>query len=221
MEAAWVAGMRYFDTAPLYGFGLSEARIGRVLAGRRRDDFVISTKVGRLLDPCPPGEADGGIYADAPPLKIRYDYSYDGIMRSYGESLKRLGLGRVDILFVHDVDARTHGGEAGSRARIAELDGGRRLAGAGRAARGRRRGGHRAGVNEWRPCARLLEVGDPDLFLLAGRYTLLEQEPLANPVSDLRARGVGVVNGGPFNSGVLAGGDHYDYGAVPRPSSIK
>ncbi len=216
VEAAWVAGMRYFDTAPLYGFGLSEARIGRVLAGRRRDDFVISTKVGRLLDPCPPGETDGGIYADVPPLKIRYDYSYDGVMRSYAESLRRLGFDRVDILFVHDVDARNHGGLAGSEARIAELmdTGGWRALDELRAAGDVAAIG--AGVNEWQPCARLLEVCDPDLFLLAGRYTLLEQEPLLTLFPICQRRGVGVVNGGPFNSGVLVGGDHYDYGAVPR-----
>lgn len=216
VEAAWRTGMRYFDTAPLYGLGLSEARIGAVLKGRRRSDYVLSTKVGRLLDPCEPGEQDGGgIYVDIPPLKIRYDYSYAGVMRSYEESLKRLGLGRVDIVFVHDVDGRNHGGVEGSERRIRELmdEGGWRALDELRSAGDISAIG--AGVNEWEPCAKLLKLCDPDLFLLAGRYTLLEQEPLTALFPDCQERGVGIVNGGPLNSGVLAGGAHYDYAAVP------
>ena len=217
VEAAWNVGMRYFDTAPLYGLGLSEARIGAVLKGRRRGDYLLSTKVGRLLDPCAPGERDdGGIYVDVPRLKIRYDYSYAGVMRSYEESLKRLGLGRVDIVFVHDVDSRNHGGLEGSEARIREL----MDTGGWRALDELRSSGDiaaiGAGVNEWEPCARLLAVSDPDLFLLAGRYTLLEQAPLTTLFPECQRRGVGIVNGGPLNSGVLAGGAHYDYAAVPR-----
>ncbi|HZZ34928.1 MAG TPA: aldo/keto reductase [Caulobacteraceae bacterium] len=215
VEAAWAAGMRYFDTAPLYGLGLSEARMGAVLGSRRRGEYLISTKVGRLLDPCPADEADGGIYVNVPALKITYDYSYDGVMRSYEESLKRLGLSRVDILYVHDVDARNQGGVAGSEARIRELinTGGWRALDQLRAAGDVAAIG--AGVNEWEPCVKLLDACDPDLFLLAGRYTLLEQEPLNTLFPRCGQRGVGIVNGGPFNSGVLVGGDHYDYAAVP------
>jgi D-threo-aldose 1-dehydrogenase len=215
LEAAWNAGIRYFDTAPLYGHGLSEMRLGRLLRDKPRRDFLLSTKVGRLLEPCRPEEADSGIYKATPPFRIRYDYSYDGVMRSYEASLVRLGVDRIDILFVHDVDARTHGGRTQSEARIRELvdDGG------WRALDDLRRSGAiaaiGAGVNEWEPCARLLALADPDLFLLAGRYTLLEQEPLDTLFPQCVARGVGIVVGGPFNSGVLAGQASYDYGTVP------
>ena len=160
--------MRYFDTAPLYGHGLSEARMGAVLRGCRRGDYVLSTKVGRLLDPCPPGEQDGGLFVDIPPMSIRYDYSYDGVMRSHEESLKRIGVDRVDILFVHDIDSRNHGSVEACETRIRELidQGGWRALDELRAAGDVSAIG--AGVNEWEPCAKLLKVSDPDLFLLAG-----------------------------------------------------
>jgi len=218
-RAAWDAQLRYFDTAPLYGHGLSEARIGRVLAGKPRDDCLISTKVGRLLEPCAPGEEGAGIYKGVPPLRGRYDYSYDGVMRSFEASLHRLGLERVDILYVHDIDARNHGGREACEARLRELidDGGWRALDALRASGAVAAIG--AGVNEWEPCARLLELADPDLFLLAGRYTLLEQAPLDGFFPDCARRGVGIVNGGPFNSGILArgpdGDGSYDYGRAP------
>jgi D-threo-aldose 1-dehydrogenase len=212
LDAAWDAGIRYFDTAPLYGHGLSEKRIGRALAGR--GDYALSTKAGRLLEPCAPGEEGAGIFLNVPHVKVRYDYSYDAVMRSYEESLKRLGLERIDILFVHDVDGFTHGGREQSEARIRELidTGGWRAlselrAGGAIAAIG-------AGVNEWEPCARLLELVDPDVFLLAGRYTLLDQRSIAF-MDNCARKGVGVVVGGPFNSGVLAGKASYNYGSVP------
>src|SRR5436190_16614837 len=104
VTAAWDAGMRFFDTAPLYGHGLSELRLGRVLQGKPRGEYLLSTKVGRYLVPCAPGEEDAGIFLDVPPFRRVYDYSYDGVMRSFEQSLQRLGLDRVDILFVHDVD---------------------------------------------------------------------------------------------------------------------
>ncbi len=117
------AGLRYYDTAPLYGLGLSEDRVGRMLRQHPRDSYLLSTKVGRLLEPLAPGETfDAGIYVDLPPMKFVYDYSYDAVMRSFESSLKRLGLDRVDILLVHDVDGPNHGGRAGSEARIQELD---------------------------------------------------------------------------------------------------
>jgi D-threo-aldose 1-dehydrogenase len=212
---SWDAGLRYFDTAPLYGLGLSENRVGRVLRQKNRSDFLISTKVGRLLEPCAPGQSNAGIFVDTPQLRFVYDYSYDGVMRSFEESLKRLGLDRVDILFVHDVDGPNHGGREGSEARIQELItmGGWRaldeLRGSGAVA------AIGAGVNEWQPCARLLELADPDLFLLAGRYTLLEQEPLDTLFPQCAKRGVGIVIGGPYNSGVLAGKTTFNYGNIP------
>jgi D-threo-aldose 1-dehydrogenase len=216
VQAAWDAGLRYFDTAPLYGHGLSEMRLGRVLAGKPREDFVISTKVGRLLEPCAPGEEGAGIYKSVPPVRGVFDYSYDGVMRSFEASLARLGLDRVDILFVHDVDARNHGGWDACEARLTELidRGGWRALDELRADGAVKAIG--AGVNEWEPCARLLELADPDLFLLAGRYTLLEQDPLDGLFPECQRRGVGVVNGGPYNSGVLARkGGHFDYAAAP------
>jgi D-threo-aldose 1-dehydrogenase len=212
LAAAWKSGIRYFDTAPLYGHGLSERRIGRALGDRA--DFVLSTKVGRLLEPCPPGEEGAGIFLNVPHVKVRYDYSYDAVMRSYEESKKRLALDRIDILFVHDVDGFTHGGREQSEARIRELidKGGWRALSELRSSGAVAAIG--AGVNEWEPCARLLELADPDVFLLAGRYTLLDQCSVGFMESCAK-KGVGVVIGGPFNSGVLAGKAFYNYGTVP------
>lgn len=215
LATAWDAGIRYFDTAPLYGLGLSEMRVGRLLTKRRRRDFTIGTKVGRLLLPCAKEEVNGLFFVETPQVRFVYDYSYDGIMRSYEESLKRLGLDRVDILYVHDVCALVHGGREASEARIRELID----TGGWRALTELRANGDvlaiGAGVNEWEPCARLLELVDPDLFLLAGRYTLLEQAPLDTLFPECERRGVGIVIGGPYNSGILAGGTTWNYAAAP------
>lgn len=219
VHAAWDAGLRYFDTAPLYGHGLSELRIGRVLRDKPRSDFLISTKVGRYLEPCQPGETEGGIFQNVPPFRRVYDYSYDGVMRAFEQSLARLGLDRVDILFVHDTDARNHGGWARCEARLTELmdAGGWRALDALRASGAVDAIG--MGVNEWEPCDWLLKRADPDLFLLAGRYTLLEQAPLDGFLPDCQRRGVGIILGGPYNSGILARGPHagvsFDYAAAP------
>jgi D-threo-aldose 1-dehydrogenase len=215
LEAAWESGLRYFDTAPLYGLGLSEMRVGRLLRGHSRARYTLSTKVGRLLEPCEPGEVNGGFFVQTPQVRFVYDYSYDGVMRSFDSSLKRLGVDRVDVLFVHDVDAFCHGGRAGSEARIQELI----SRGGWRALEELRANGTvaaiGAGVNEWEPCARLLELADPDLFLLAGRYTLLEQAPIDTLFPECARRGVGIVLGGPLNSGILAGKTTYNYAAAP------
>jgi len=220
VRAAWSLGLRYFDTAPLYGHGLAECRVGDALRGRPRGDYLLSTKVGRLLEPCPAGEEDSGIFQGVPHARIVYDYSYDGVMRSYGASLRRLGLERIDILLVHDIDAATHGSEERSQAHLRALveDGG------WRALDDLRRTGAvdaiGAGLNEWELCERLLDWLDPDLFLLAGRYTLLEQTALESFLPACSAHGVGVVVGGPFNSGVLAtgpiAGAMYNYAPAPR-----
>ena len=219
VNAAWDAGLRYFDTAPLYGFGLSEQRVGRNLTHRPRQEFTLSTKVGRLLEPVPPEEADGIIFEDIPPFKFVYDYSYDGVMRSIEESRKRSGIERFEILYVHDIDSFNHGGrdqaEAAARTLIDK--------GGWRALDELRNAGIvdaiGVGVNEWEPCALMLEFADPDIFLLAGRYTLLEQEPLVTLFPQCEARGVGIVIGGPYNSGLLAGGDTYNYGEIPTDIS--
>lgn len=215
LEAAWTAGVRYYDTAPFYGLGLSEMRVGRMLSVQPRDEFLISTKVGRVLDPCEPGEENGILFVDTPQVRFRYDYSHDGVMRSYEESLGRLGLDRVDILYVHDVDALVHGSTEAAEACVRQLmdEGGwralERLRDAGDVS------AIGVGVNQWEACVRMLEVADPDLFLLAGRYTLLEQEPLDTLFPQCEARGVGIVVGGPYNSGILAGGTTYNYADTP------
>jgi D-threo-aldose 1-dehydrogenase len=215
VDAAWSSGMRYYDTAPLYGFGLSEQRVGRGLASRPRADFLLSTKVGRLFEPCEQSEVNSGFFIGVPNYRFHYDYSYSGVLRSFEESLKRIGTDSIDILFVHDVDGLNHLGRAGSEARIQELID---LGGWRALAELRDQGvvgAIGAGVNEWEPCARLLELVDPDLFLLAGRYTLLEQAPIDTLFPQCLRRGVGIVIGGPFNSGVLAGRDTFNYGAIP------
>jgi D-threo-aldose 1-dehydrogenase len=207
--------MRYFDTAPLYGLGLSEMRVGRLLAKRPRKDFIVSTKVGRVLNPCEKDQVNGLFFVETPQVRFEYDYSYDGVMRSYQESLKRLGLDRVDILYAHDICSFAHGGREGSEARIREL----METGGWRALTELRDSGQvaaiGAGVNEWEPCARLLELADPDLFLIAGRYTLLEQVPIDTLFPQCKQRGVGIVAGGPYNSGILAGGTTYNYADAP------
>ena len=215
LDAAWDSGMRYFDTAPLYGLGLSEMRVGRLLQKRPRKDFILGTKVGRLLRPCAKEEVNGFFFVETPQVRFHYDYSYDGVMRSYEESLERLGLDRVDILYVHDICGLVHGGREASEARIQELI----ETGGWRALTELRDSGEvlaiGAGVNEWEPCARLLELVDPDLFLLAGRYTLLEQVPLDTLFPECARRGVKIVAGGPYNSGILAGGSTYNYAEAP------
>lgn len=222
VEAAWAAGIRYFDTAPQYGFGLAEERIGRALAKRPRADFVLSTKVGRLLEACAPADVPQINFIDTPSRTFRYDYSYDGVMRSFEASLERLGIDRVDILLVHDVDVFTHGTREASDARVHELfeAGGYRALAALKADKSVTSIG--AGVNEWEVCQTLLERGDFDCFLLAGRYTLLEQHALDSFLPLCEARDLGVVVGGAFNSGILATGPvpgaHFNY--APAPPAI-
>jgi D-threo-aldose 1-dehydrogenase len=219
LQAAWAAGVRYFDTAPLYGLGLAETRLNHFLRGRDRDSYVLSTKVGRLLEVCPPDERTGiGKFFDTPSRRERYDYGYDGIMRSLDYSLERLGIDRVDIVFVHDLDRFNHGSQEAVDARFDEL-----MASGYRAlVKLRDEGVVRAigaGVNEWQICQRFAEAGDFDLFLLAGRYTLLEQESLETFLPLCEKRGIGIVIGGAYNSGILASGARkgavYNYSPAP------
>lgn len=215
LESVWASGVRYFDTAPFYGLGLSEVRIGRLLRKHANAAFTIASKVGRLLEPCAPEEVNGGLFVETPQVRFVYDYSYDGVMRSYESTLARTGLERMDVLYVHDVCSLVHGSREAAEARIRELldRGGWRALDELRASGQVSAIG--AGVNEWQACARVLEVADPDLFLLAGRYTLLEQEPLDALFPQCAKRGVGIVAGGPLNSGILAGGSTYNYAAAP------
>lgn len=219
MRRAWDLGVRYYDTAPLYGLGLSETRLNRFLRGRPRDDYVLSTKIGRLLKVCRPEDRDGfGKWFDVPARNEVYDYSYDGVMRSVEFSFERLGVDRIDLLFAHDLDLFNHGTEAALQARLDQF-----MAGGYRALlRLREEGTIRAfgaGVNEWQPCQWMAERGDFDIFLLAGRYTLLEQEALDSFLPLAEARGIGIVIGGPYNSGVLASGPKpgafYNYNPAP------
>ena len=220
LDAAWKAGCRYFDTAPLYGLGLAETRLNPFLRGRRRDEYVLSTKVGRLMRACPPGQRTGiGKFFDTPSRQEVYDYSYDGVMRSFEASLERLGVDRIDILFVHDLDIFTHGNKQAADQRIDEF---MRSGYYGLLAL-RDQGVIKAfggGINEWQMAQALAERGDFDLFLLAGRYTLLEQEALNSFLPLCQKRGIGIVLGGPYNSGILATGAEpgafYDYELAPQ-----
>ena len=222
LDAAWDQRLRVFDTAPQYGVGLSEERFGRALAKRSRGDYVLSTKVGRLLRDCRPGESPPSHFLNTPWRTFDYDYSYDGVMRSHEASLGRLRQGRVDILFVHDVDVMSHGSRDASNARVRELfdRGGYRALDELRAAGVVRAIG--AGVNEWEVCETLLGLGNFDCFLLAGRYTLLEQDALTSFLPLCERRNVGIFLGGPFNSGILATGPVTSamYNYAPAPPDI-
>jgi D-threo-aldose 1-dehydrogenase len=216
VNAAWDAGLRYFDTAPFYGHGLSETRIGSVIEDKPRNSFVLSTKVGRVLEPCTPGQEGSGIYLNTPHVRARYDYGYDGVMRSFESSLQRLRLDRIDILYVHDIGALTHGDAAEGHYRAL-------ISGGWRALDDLRSTGAVAaiglGVNENAVCEHILRDADPDILLLAGRYTLLDQSAAESLLPECVRRGVGIILGGPYNSGILATGPvpeaQYDYGQAP------
>jgi D-threo-aldose 1-dehydrogenase len=221
LEAAWDAGMRWFDTSPLYGLGLSEERFGHCLRTKPSGDFILSTKVGRLLEDCGPDQANPDKFVVPPNRRFFYDYSYDGVMRSFEISLDRLGLDRIDVLLCHDVDIWTHGTAEASDARVREF-----MSGGYRAfVELRDQGVIRAigaGLNEWQVCERMAREGDFDLFLLAGRYTLLEQEALESFLPLCEERGIGILLGGPFNSGILATGaiEGAIYNYQPAPPEV-
>jgi D-threo-aldose 1-dehydrogenase len=212
VAAAWAAGVRYIDTAPFYGVGQAERAVGDVMRDHPRGEWVLSTKVGRLLKPNP-----SGIFSDGRthplPFDPVYDYSYDGIMRSFEDSLQRLGLARIDILYVHDIGAYQHGPEAhAGHMKILRESGYRAL----EALRGS--GAVSAfgiGVNEREVLLEAMEWGQWDAFLLAGRYTLLEQAPLDDLLPKCVAAGTSIVVGGPLNSGILAGRDTWNYDKAP------
>ncbi len=223
LEAVWATGCRYFDTAPLYGLGLSETRLNGFLRPKPRRSYLISTKVGRLLSLCEPQDRTGrDAFFETPSRRERFDYSYDGVMRSLEFSLERLGLDQVDIVYVHDIDVTTHGSKEAVDARIKEfMSGGYRALDQLRASGAVKAIG--AGINEWEIAERLARAGDFDIFLLAGRYTLLEQDALTSFLPLCGEKNIAVVIGGPFNSGILATGvkadTHYNYG--PAPDEVK
>ena len=214
LQAAVDFGIRYFDTAPLYGHGLSERRLGQFLSTLPRDSFALSTKVGRLLVPEDEGERYEQMQ-DSEPFAIRYDYTYDAARASLEASLDRLGLDRVDVLLCHDIDIWTHGDgqpEILKTAREGILPALSDLRSEGVI------GAFGLGVNEWQVCDQILEEFDVDCFLLAGRFTLLEQDPLDVFLPHCARKNVSVIIGGPYNSGILANVDRrratYDYKPV-------
>lgn len=218
LDSAWAAGIRLFDTAPHYGQGLSERRVGDALRDKPRDHYLLSTKAGRLLVPAGHASERHG-FRSPMPFDIRYDYSYDGILRSYEDSLQRLGLDRIDILLVHDIGTLTHG-SANTQHFNTLVDSGYR------ALRELRDSGQvkaiGLGVNETAICEQALQYGDWDCFLLAGRYTLLEQASLQHFLPLCEQRGARVLIGGVYNSGILATGTRtaqpgfYNYAPAPE-----
>ncbi len=223
LAAAQSAGFGYYDTAPFYGFGLSERRLGDSLRSRR--DIVLSTKVGRLLKPIS-GPVDETVprhgYATPMPFEPVYDYSYDAVMRSFAESLQRLGLSRIDLLYIHDIGRLTHGDA--NDARMAELTRGGGLKALEELRSAGAISGFGMGVNEIPACLEVMRHARLDVILLAGRYTLLEQNALDALFPACEAAGTAIVVGGPYNSGILAVGTrtaaplYYDY--EPAPSAV-
>lgn len=221
VQAAWDDGIRYFDTAPFYGAGLAELRLGEVLSTQPRDEYVLSTKVGRVvLDEPEPGTRDqgekGGLFEHGRPNRVVTDYSHDATLRSLEDSLKRLRTDRVEIAWVHDVAQDFHGDEW-----LAQFE--RARTGAFRALDKLRDEGviqaWGLGVNRAEAIELLLDLDEPrpDGFLLAGRYTLLDHDlALQRVMPKATERGLGIVVGGPFSSGVLVGGKTFEYAPAPQ-----
>jgi D-threo-aldose 1-dehydrogenase len=206
VERAWEAGIRFFDTAPLYGLGLSERRLGRVLGTRPRDDFVLATKVGRLLRADAPAEPGQPFWKGVPPVNPVFDFSFDGVLRSVDESLERLGLDRIDVLHIHDPDEHY---EAALTQAYPALD---RLRSDGVI------GAIGAGMNQAEMLVRFARDADFDCFLVAGRYTLLDQTALSELLPLCCEREIAVIVGGVYNSGILvdpAPGATFDYRPAP------
>lgn len=204
VAAAWDEGIRLFDTAPLYGHGLSEQRLGAALRAYPRDEFVVSSKVGRLLRP--DASFDPGVFRVARGLAPRFDYSADGVRRSVEESLERLGLDRIDIVLVHDPDDHEQAALDGAFPALLAM----RDEGIVRAVG--------AGMNQYQMLERFVSLVDLDCVLLAGRYTLLDRSG-ASLLEHCAESGVGVIVGGVFNSGILASADRaptFDYRPADR-----
>ncbi|MEP4889922.1 MAG: aldo/keto reductase [Aliiglaciecola sp.] len=220
LSAAWQAGFRHFDTAPHYGQGLSERRTGDALRPLQGKDYVLSTKVGRILKPAGYAKERHGFMSPMP-FDIHYDYSYDGIMRSFEDSLQRTGLDRIDILYMHDIGRDTHGDDNDRHFPIAMKGGYKAMD------QLRSEGSIKAiglGVNEYQVCEQAMDHGDWDCFLLAGRYSLLEQQSLQTFLPKCQERNTSIIIGGPYNSGILATGvrgertAYYNY--APAPAEI-
>jgi D-threo-aldose 1-dehydrogenase len=213
IQAAWDADIRHFDTAPHYGAGLSEHRIGAALRHCPREEYTLSTKVGRLLEPADSVPEMDNNFEGGLSFKRKLDYSYDGTMRSIEASLHRLGLPRIDIAYIHDCGEDWLGPSWREQFDIA-------MKGAAKALTRLREEkvihAWGLGVNVVEPCLLALEQSDPDLFLVAGRYTLLDHTALPALLPACEARDVMVVVGGPYNSGLLAGGTTFNYETAPQ-----
>ena len=211
IEEALDGGMTFVDTAPFYGFCRSEHYAGDAL--RHREGWTLSTKAGRLFSPGAAPEAEAIEWPGSFPFKQTYDYSYDGVMRSYEDSLQRLGLDHIDVLLLHDIGEMQHGAEVNAPLQKDAMTGGYKALD-----ELRRNGDIKAiglGVNEKKVCIEAMQHGHWDAFLLAGRYTLLEQDPLEDLLPACEKAGTGIILGGPFNSGILAGGNTWNYAAAP------
>ncbi len=218
-QRAWDAGVRYYDTAPMYGHGLSEIRTGQSLRWKKRDDYVLSSKVGRILKPARREAINFSPWVNGAAFNMQFDYSYDGAMRSIEDSMQRMVLERMDICFIHDIDVFTRGKDQPEVFKAA-MDGSWKAL-----SKLRDEGVVKAigvGVNEWEVCHAALQARDFDCFLLAGRYTLLEQDALNDFLPLCEARGAAVVVGGGFNSGILATGavEGAKYNYSPAPAAI-
>lgn len=212
VEAAWGHGMRFFDTAPMYGNGSAERRLGAVLRGKPRDSYVLATKVGRLLRMPATPQGEDAYYKGTPPERPIFDFSHDGVMRSFEESLARLGLDRIDVLHIHDPDAHEAEAMSGAYRALARL----RAEGVIRAVG--------AGMNQWQMLARFAEAGAFDCFLLAGRYTLLDQSALPVLLPGCARRGVRILAAGVYNSGLLADprpGAKFNYDDAPAEMVLR
>ena len=214
VKIAIKSGIRYFDTAPFYGFGLSEHRLGEVLRDSR--DVILSSKVGRLLKPGLPEKPASYGWPRPLPFHPVFDYGYDAVMRSYEDSLQRLGRDKIDILFLHDIGSFTHSNSSKERQYFEDA-----MAGGYKALDELRQSGDvkaiGIGVNEIDVSLRALDHGKWDIFLLAGRYTLLEQRSaLQELFPKCASKAVKIIVGGPFNSGILVGGKTWNYENAPK-----
>merc|ERR1711935_229261 len=216
LEAAWTNGVRYFDTAPFYGHGMSEHRLGTMLRQKPQEDYLISTKVGRVLTPFQgkPEEQNFGFMAGGPPFELKYTFDWEGVTRSYEDSLTRMGLNRVDSLIVHDLDHKYYPDEKVFLEKMAYLKKGFPKLEALRA--DGKISSIGAGINDKKCIQYWLDNFDIDYFIIAMPYTLLDQEVLDKEFMEIEKRGVGIVLGAPYASGILATGAiegaSYNYG---------
>jgi len=206
IERALAAGVNFIDTAPMYGHGKSEEFVGRALAGVARDSYVLSTKVGRVLEPADPESMRDSQWKNLSPFRWRFDFSRDAVLRSFEESLKRMQVDRIDVLLIHDPDEHWETAIGEAYPAIHEL----RSQGVVKAIG--------AGMNQWEMLQRFAEEGEFDCFLLAGRYTLIDHTSLASFLPLCERKGISIIVGGPYNSGILAGGTTFNY--VPAPPEL-